>query len=122
MSVHGLAGDKQETGVAQAIETKTARARVPVSRKATFVRLDVPGVSLGYRRTKGGAGSWVVRIADGKRGSTEQRIATADDLSPANNKDVLSFSQAAEACRRLARNGSTAPEQPVKVATVEDAI
>lgn len=102
------------------IETKTARARLAISRKAVFVRLDVPGVSLGYRRTKG-AGSWVLRMADGQRSSFERRIATADDVSPANGKDVLTFSQAAEACRRLAR-GEDADVKPGAVATLADAL
>lgn len=103
-----------------AIETRTGRARLTVSRKAVFVRLDVAGVSLGYRRTKG-AGSWVLRMADGQRASVERRIATADDLSPANGRDVLTFSQAAEACRRLAR-GEDAEAKPSAVATLADAL
>jgi integrase len=104
------------------ISTKTARKRLPISRKATFVALDVPGVGLGYRRVKGGAGSWVVRIADGQGGYEEKRFATADDFSPANDKDVLDFAQAAGACRRLARTGSTDDEQPSKVVSVKEAI
>jgi integrase len=101
------------------IETKTARSKLPVSKVPVFVRLG-QGVSIGYRRNAGGAGVWIVRLADGKRGKTEKRLAQADDLAPADGRNVMDFQQAAEAARRLAR-GETEEANPA-VLTLNDAI
>ena len=49
------------------LETRSARLRRPVAIKPTFVRV-AKGLGLGYRRNKSG-GVWVMRVADGKRGS-----------------------------------------------------
>jgi integrase len=102
------------------IETKTARGKVPVSKVPVFERLG-QGVSIGYRRNAGGAGVWVVRLADGKRGKIEKRIALADDAEPANGRSIMSYQQAVEAARRLGR-GETEEANPAAVATLVDAI
>lgn len=102
------------------IETKTARTKLPVAKDPVFVRLG-QGVSIGYRRNAGGAGVWIVRIANGKRGRTEKRIALADDLSPADGRGVMDFAQAVEAARRLGRGESDAPDA-ASVVTLGDAI
>ena len=86
----------------RAIETKTARSRLPVSKVPVFVRLG-QGVSIGYRRNVGGAGVWIVRLADGKRGNIKKRLALADDLAPADGRTIMSYQQATEAARRLGR-------------------
>ena len=80
------------------IETKTARSKLAVSKVPVFERLG-QGVSIGYRRNAGGAGVWIVRLADGKRGKIEKRIALADDAAPANGRSIMSYQQAAEAAR-----------------------
>src|SRR5215471_7523093 len=103
----------------RSIETKTARNKLPVSKNPVFVRLG-QGVSVGYRRNSGGAGVWVVRLADGKRGKTEKRLALADDLTPADGRSIMDFQQAAEASRRLAR-GETEEAKPA-VVTLKDAV
>ena len=102
------------------IETKTARGKLPVSKVPLFERLG-QGVSIGYRRNAGGAGVWIVRLADGKRGKVEKRIALADDAAPANGRSIMSFQQAAEAARRLGR-GETEEANPAAVITLADAI
>jgi integrase len=104
----------------RAIETKTARGKLPVSKVPVFERLG-QGVSIGYRRNAGGAGVWIVRLADGKRGKIEKRIALADDASPANGRSVMSYQQAAEAARRLGR-GETEEVNPTAVVTLGDSI
>ena len=102
------------------IETKTARGKLPVSKVPVFERLG-QGVSIGYRRNAGGAGVWIVRLADGKRGKIEKRIALADDAAPANGRSIMSYQQAAEAARRLGR-GETEEANPAAVVTLADAI
>ena len=92
------------------IETKTARGKLPVNKIPVFERLG-QGVSIGYRRNAGGAGVWIVRLADGKRGKIEKRIALADDASPANGRGIMNYQQAAEAARRLGR-GETEDANP----------
>jgi integrase len=104
----------------RAIETKTARGKLPVSKVPVFERLG-QGVSIGYRRNAGGAGVWIVRLADGKRGKIEKRIALADDASPANGHGIMNYQQAAEAARRLGR-GEKDEANPAAVMTLADAI
>jgi integrase len=91
-----------------------------VSKVPTFVRLG-QGVSIGYRRNAGGSGVWIVRLADGKRGNNAKKIASADDLAPADGKTIMDYSQAAEAARRLAK-GEPAEGKPVTVTTLGDAL
>jgi integrase len=102
------------------IETKTARGKLPVSKVPVFDRLG-QGISIGYRRNAGGAGVWIVRLADGKRGKIEKRIALADDATPANGRGIMSYQQAAEAARRLGR-GEPEEASPAVVVTLTDAI
>ena len=100
------------------LETKTARQRLEVRWKPYWHRLS-GGISLGYRRSIG-PGSWSVRVADGKRGNSIKRIATADDAEPADGKGIMSFVQAREAALRLGR-GETEEVRPA-VVTLADAI
>ncbi len=103
------------------IETRTARLKSAVRKKPYFLAV-APGVGLGYRRNKT-AGSWVVRAADGKGGNWTQAFAVADDFEDANGTDVLSFWQAQDRARVLARGDGEADEdsgKPVTVAQVID--
>ena len=58
------------------LETRSSRLRLPVAPKPVFVKIGV-GVGLGYRRNAT-AGSWVVRLADGKGGYRTNTIAMAE--------------------------------------------
>jgi integrase len=102
------------------IETKTARSKLPVSKVPVFERLG-QGVSIGYRRNAGGAGVWIVRLADGKRGKVEKRLALADDAGPADGRAVMNYQQAADAARRLGR-GETDDAKAPEVVTLGEAI
>jgi hypothetical protein len=106
---------------ASRLETRTARLKSVVRKKPYFVAI-APGVGLGYRRNKT-AGSWVVRAADGKGGNWTQAFAVADDFEDANGTDVLTFWQAQDRARALARGGRDADEdsgKPVTVAQIID--
>jgi integrase len=84
------------------LETRTARLKLPVSRKPVFIRIG-PGLSLGYRRNQV-AGTWVLRLADGKGGATTKAIGIADDYDDANGASVLDYWQAQDRAKSVARN------------------
>ena len=98
------------------LETRTARLKLAVRRKPYFVAVG-PGVGLGYRRNKT-AGAWVARAADGKGGNWSQAFAVADDFEDATGSDVLSFWQAQDRARILARGGRDGDAHSSKPITV----
>jgi integrase len=102
------------------LETRTARLKSAVRRKPYFVVI-APGVGLGYRRNKT-AGTWVVRAADGKGGNWTQAFAIADDFEEANGTSVLSFWQAQDQARIVARGSNDGAEDGGKPITVAQAI
>jgi integrase len=105
-----------------ALETATARRRLVVRKKPYYTRLS-PGIALGYRRNAG-AGTWTVRVADGHGAEWIKRIALADDLEPADGRAVLTYWQAIDQARALARRqpGDTGDEsRPLTVAEALDA-
>src|SRR5258707_14561698 len=83
------------------LETRSSRLKLPVARKPTFVRIG-PGVALGYRRNQT-AGTWAVRVADGKGGHWRKRLADAADLRISDGCAVLDFLQGQARARILAR-------------------
>ena len=82
------------------LETRTSRLRLPVAKKPLFVRVSL-GVSLGYRRNET-AGTWVLRVADGKNGAWTKRISLADDLDDSDGETVLSYWEAQSRAKALA--------------------
>jgi len=86
------------------LETRTARLKLPVARKPLFIRIG-PGLSLGYRRNQV-AGTWVLRVADGKGGAITRAIGTADDFTDADGASVLNYWQAQDKAQSVARNSN----------------
>ena len=82
------------------LESATARRRLSVRKKPYWTTIS-PGIHLGYRRNAG-AGTWNVRVADGGA-EWIKRIAVADDLEPTSPPHVLTFWQAIDQARALAR-------------------
>ena len=104
---------------ASKLETATARRRLEVRRKPYYATIS-PGIQLGYRRNIGG-GSWSVRcIAQGA--DWIKKIALADDLEPADGKHVLTYWQAIDMARALARRqpGADDANRPVTVGEALD--
>jgi integrase len=103
------------------LETPTARRKLPTRLKAYYTTIS-PGIYLGYRRNIG-AGTWSVRYT-GHGADWAKRIALADDLEPADGRDVLTYWQAIDAARKLARRqpGDDAGDdtRPVTVAEALD--
>src|SRR5215469_12805433 len=102
------------------LETRSARLKeIPVSIKPTFVRV-AKGLGLGYRRNKSG-GVWVMRVADGKRSNWVRTIGAADDFAEADGNNVLTFWQAQDKVRSLARPDRGGTAEPVTVKQAVDA-
>jgi integrase len=83
------------------LETRSARLRLPIAKKPVFVKIG-PGVGLGYRRNRT-AGTWVVRVADGRGGNWTKAIGIADDFDEATDVSILDFWAAQEKARELGR-------------------
>jgi site-specific recombinase XerD len=84
------------------LETANARRKLtlPKNKKPLYVKI-APNIALGYRRNKG-PGTWSVRVT-GPGIDWVKRIGLADDFEPADNRAVLSYWQAQDAAKKLAR-------------------
>jgi hypothetical protein len=104
------------------LETRTARLKLDIRKKPYAVRV-APGVRLGYRRNAA-AGTWSVIAADGKSGNWIKKFGLADDHEEANGEHVLTFWEAQERARKLARGGRNAEQEddPGRPATVGEAL
>ena len=89
------------------LQSRSSRSRLPVSTKPYDFAPIAPGAGLGYRRNKQ-AGAWVLRLANGKGRYDTKNIGLADDLQEADGVETLSWFQAVERGRKLAKGD--APE------------
>jgi integrase len=99
------------------LETRTARLRLPIAKKPVFIVLS-PGVACGYRRNRG-PGVWVARVSNGHGKQWTKKIALADDHEDADDQHVLTWWQAQDKARALAR-GTDDAGRPVTVAEALD--
>jgi integrase len=96
------------------LETRTKRLKLPIARKPFFVRIG-PGLSLGYRRNQT-AGTWVLRVADGKGGARTAAIGYADDHDEADGQRFLTYWQAQERAKvAAAKHGGYRGAEPLTV-------
>jgi hypothetical protein len=100
------------------LETRSSRLKLPVAKKPTFVRV-APGISLGYRRNET-AGTWVVRVADGKGGAWTKRVGTADDHDESDGHAILNFWEAQNHAKAAGRSVLGTANRPTPL-TVERA-
>jgi integrase len=96
------------------------RRKLAVAKKPYWAKI-APGIALGYRRNEG-AGTWSVRASDGHGHEWLKRIALADDLEPAAPPSVLSYWQALETARKLARRQLGEPRDETRPVTVAEAL
>lgn len=90
------------------LETRTARLKLAVRRKPYSGPSLARGVALLYRRNQT-SGSWVLKASDGHGKYWTKAVALADDFDESNGKTVLTFFEAQDVAKKLARsdNGST---------------
>ena len=81
-----------------------------------------PGIGLGLPAQRRGRASRSVRSTDGDGADWIKRIGLADDLEPADGKHVLTYWQAIDVARALARRQSGADDanRPVTVSEALD--
>jgi hypothetical protein len=79
------------------------------------------GVTLLYRRNAGN-GTWVVKAPDGKGKYWTKRIAEADDYTDADGREVLTYFQAQECAKALARSDDSETASSDAPVTVGEAL
>jgi integrase len=95
------------------LENRTQRLKLSV-RKKPYTTLIAPGIFLAYRRNAG-PGTWSVKCSGWLK-----RFALADDHEDANGVSVMTYWQALEHAKKLARAGDGNSEQPIGVAEAVD--
>src|SRR5262249_8458194 len=115
-----VAGQHRKAAMAKLnLQTPTARGRLVPRGKPYATRL-IPGVWLGYRAAQSRTRAWVVIAADGKGGRRQKVIAHADGKQGSDGTAVLTYEQAANKARALARgDANAAADRP---ATISEAL
>ena len=95
-----------------ALESRSARLRLKIRRRPYSGPSLARGISLMYRRNKTN-GTWVLKASDGHGAYWTKGFALADDFEDADGKNVLTFYQAQDQAKKLARgedgSADTAP-------------
>ncbi len=106
---------------ASRLETRTARLKLAITDKPyDFTPIAPGGIGLGYRRNRSGAGSWVLRVANGKGGYRTSNIGFADDHEEADGNAILTWFQAIERGRRLVKGDTAEAGRLLTVAVAVD--
>jgi len=98
-----------------ALESRSARLRLKIRRRPYSGPSLARGIALMYRRNKTN-GTWVLKASDGHGAYWTKGFALADDFEDSDGKNVLTFYEAQDAAKKLARgeNGS-AGNAPITV-------
>ena len=90
-----------------ALESRSARLKLKVRRRPYSGPSLARGIALMYRRNKTN-GTWVMKASTGSNAYWTKGFALADDFEDADDNNVLTFHQAQDAAKKLARgdNGS----------------
>jgi len=98
-----------------ALESRSARLKLQARRKPYPGPSLARGVSLLYRRNKSN-GTWVLKASDGHGAYWTKRVGDADDYADSDGKAVLTFYEAQDVAKRLARgDDGTGDNAPVTV-------
>src|SRR6476660_9347826 len=105
-----------------ALESRSARLRLKIRRRPYSGPTLARGIKLLYRRNKTN-GTWVVKASDGHGAYWTKGIGAADDFEGSDGKAVLTFYEAQDRAKQLARApaGDTDDGRPVTVAEALDA-
>ena len=87
-----------------ALESRSARLRLKIRRRPYSGPSLARGISLMYRRNETN-GTWVLKASTGHGAYWTKAFALADDFEDADGKTVLTFHQAQEQAKKLARGG-----------------
>jgi integrase len=85
-----------------ALESRSARLRLKIRRRPFSGPSLARGILLMYRRNKTN-GTWVLKVSDGRGAYWTKAFALADDFEDADGKNVLTFHQAQDQAKKLAR-------------------
>src|SRR6478609_157247 len=85
-----------------ALESRSARLRLKIRRRPYSGPSLARGIALMYRRNKTN-GTWVLKASNGHGAYWTQAFALADDFEDADAKSVLTFYQAQDQAKKLAR-------------------
>jgi integrase len=97
-----------------ALESRSARLRLAIRRKPYPGPSLARGVSLMYRRNRT-AGAWVLKASDGGGGYWTKAIGAADDYDDSDGKTVLTFFEAQDRAKLLARGDTASEAAPITV-------
>jgi integrase len=98
-----------------ALESRSARLRLQIRRRPYAGPSLARGISLMYRRNKSN-GAWVVKSSDGHGAYWTKAFALADDYEDSNGKTVLTFYEAQDQAKKLARDeDGSADTAPITV-------
>src|SRR4029079_4970310 len=98
-------------------ESRSARLRLKIRRRPYSGPSLARGIALMYRRNKTN-GTWVLKASTGHGAYWSKAFALADDFEDADAKNVLTFYQAQDTAKKLARgeDGGT-DSAPISVDT-----
>ena len=98
-----------------ALESRSARLRLKIRRRPYSGPSLARGIALMYRRNKTN-GTWVLKASDGHGAYWTKAFALADDFEDADAKNVLTFYQAQDQAKKLARgDDGSADSAPITV-------
>jgi hypothetical protein len=97
-----------------ALESRSARLRLKIRRRPYSGPTLARGISLMYRRN-GTNGTWVLKASNGHGAYWTKAFALADDFEDADAKNVLTFYQAQDQAKKLARGDGCADNAPITV-------
>ena len=98
-----------------ALESRSARLRLKIRRRPYSGPSLARGISLMYRRNTTN-GTWVLKASNGHGAYWTKAFAVADDFEDADAKKVLTFYQAQDQAKKLARGEDGGPDSaPITV-------
>jgi integrase len=104
-----------------ALESRSARLKLALRLKPYSGPSLARGIKLMYRRNQG-AGSWVLKASDGHGKYWTQAFAIADDFEESDGKAVLTFYEAQDEAKQLARRQPSDTGDDSRPTTVAEAL
>ena len=92
-----------------ALESRSARRRLKIRRRPYSGPSLARGIALMYRRNRTN-GTWVLKASNGQGAYWTKAFALADDFEDADAKNVLTFYQAQDQAKKLARGDDGGPD------------